>query len=290
MKKLISLLIAISCTCIGYSQLDFAPLGAKWYTRSHCPAIPQTSYAQFTVTEDSIIQSKYCTLIHTWSCFANFHGDIYVHQDGYEVFIFNEYDQEFQLIYDFSKQVGESWKVKVCTAAYATDTLIVIINEVDGIHRRAKILHSDSTVLYNNIRFGEGYGTEFSSGKLLLPEPINSKPPCTDELLCYEDPVEGLIYSIGSCVNTDTKQPDLPDVALTIFPNPAQQESTLQYELPIGVQGEVFIFDRSGKRLSQLSLSLSSGSLILPAYPAGLYFVTLFVDGRMVLSRRFIRI
>ncbi len=289
MKRLLFLFVIISSSSLAYGQLDFAPLGATWYTRQDCPALPLTFYSQFTVTEDSIIQGKYCTLINTWSCDVNSNGDIYVHQDGYRVYIYNEYDQEFQLVYDFSKSVGESWKVKVCEE-YSTDTLIVIITESSGIHRGAKVLRSDSSVLYNYLEFGEGYGTKFGTGKLLLPSPIIAEPPCSDELLCYEDPVEGFIITIDNCVNTNTKSPYLSNAELVIFPNPSYGESNLRYDIPSNSRGDVFIFDAMGRKHAEIRLNQSKESAVLPLLSPGLYIAALVIDGKIVTSEKFIRL
>ena len=99
-------------------QMPFTPLGAKWGGRIDCtptwaPCEPESYPYDYTfeVTEDTVIQGKYCTLISDkWD--IDFSTTI-VHQDGHKIYRYDREEEVFKLVLDFSKEVGESWQVEL---------------------------------------------------------------------------------------------------------------------------------------------------------------------------------
>lgn len=74
-----------------------------------------------------------------------------------------------------------------------------------------------------------------------------------------------------------------------IFPNPSTTETTLTYRLPPGKKGEVLIINALGSQLAEYPVTQSEGSLALPDYPSGLYFVSLLSEGRVLHTERLLK-
>ncbi|TAK42607.1 MAG: T9SS type A sorting domain-containing protein [Saprospiraceae bacterium] len=74
-----------------------------------------------------------------------------------------------------------------------------------------------------------------------------------------------------------------------IFPNPTASQATLGYQLPPGTTGAVHIFNSIGRQVEVFPVEQASGSLTLPEYPVGLYFVSLVVEGQVVRTERWVQ-
>ena len=118
MKKRAILAVTLFLPVFLLCQKPFAPLGAKWGGVVQClptfwPCPPSYPYNySFEVTEDTVIQGKYCTLIYDrdW----NFENEkTIIHQDGHQIYRYDRQAEDFKLVLDFSKDVGESWQIEV---------------------------------------------------------------------------------------------------------------------------------------------------------------------------------
>jgi len=78
-------------------------------------------------------------------------------------------------------------------------------------------------------------------------------------------------------------------VNFQISPNPTASQATLGYQLPPGTTGAVHIFNSIGRQVEVFPVEQASGSLTLPEYPAGLYFVSLVVEGQVVRTERWVQ-
>ena len=82
------------------------------------------------------------------------------------------------------------------------------------------------------------------------------------------------------------------EAQLSIYPNPAYSEATIQYVLPDGLnEATLTLYDLSGKLIEreQLQASSSTVTINLEKLIAGSYLVALENDGRILLRGKLIK-
>jgi hypothetical protein len=287
MKKLLVLALFFFSLNLSFAQyLPFAPVGAKWCLLYFCKPNTETHF-QFVVTEDTVIQDKYCTRLADtdWVCNSSFQPT-YVHWDSAtgRVFRYDIPSQEFKLVLDYSKNVGESWKVELCESAFFPDTAIVTVNVVEGRSRNVTIRDNQGTImLRDSITLWEGAGGEEEARRLLFYPPYAGS--CGTYFIDYHDP----IVNPGNCqITAETfEKSSLYD--FNIYPNPTTSETTLTYRLPIGEMGEVRLFDAFGRQVAVYALA-QEGRLTVSALPAGLYLASLVMEGRVLRTERLVKL
>ncbi|MEO1262161.1 MAG: T9SS type A sorting domain-containing protein [Bacteroidota bacterium] len=291
MKALFIVLFSIVIYTSSFGQVDFAPVGATWVGYVSCsgsnfPPPPPYHYS-FTVAEEDTIQGKYCTRLDFGAWICNGGEDTWVHQDGDQIYVYDVQSSSFKLVYDFSKEVGESWQIEVCEDIFGTNTINVTVLERDGSYRK---------ILTEGVNFGskefsiyEGFGGLENNERLLFPIYyfVHADPSCYDNLVCYEDPSLGLLYGSGSECLVSTDEVDA-DFSLDIHPNPSHAQATLSHEIPFNTNGEIFIFDGLGQQLTSFKLTGEKGTVDLPVFSSGIYFIALMIDGRPVLTKRWV--
>ena len=85
---------------------------------------------------------------------------------------------------------------------------------------------------------------------------------------------------------TDLQDLKEQQYSLQIYPNPSKGRSTVALALPNHVEGSLRIFNSLGQRIQTFSDLKGVSTLELEAYPPGLYYVTLFLDGRIVQTKK----
>jgi hypothetical protein len=222
MEKIILLVLAFASN-IALAQ-NFAPVGAKWHynTHSHSGMTPITRYTILEVIKDSIIQEKYCTVLSS--------GDIF-HEDDGKVFIVE--GQDFNLLFDFNAQPGDSWQVKaedVCSTGTATEFLKV--ENVDIVKLNGKMLKR----IWVRFPIDSYWGFEIGVSLHAIIETIGplgfmfpqqfcmADAYFNGHLRCYEDNYLGKFETgiVESCTYTSTGVAEIMREQIArAFPNPS---------------------------------------------------------------------
>lgn len=279
MKKSALLPLALCLSVFLFGQTPFAPVGAKWGATVQCypsvwPCPPEYPlFTVFEVTEDTIIQGKYCTLIaeRDW----NTTGKAIVHQDGQQIYRYDRVAEEFMLVLDFSKEVGESWQIEVPEYWTGSDTLTVTVTAKDGAFREVSV--GDDELWFTELPLYEGFGGVFYDHRLLLGDGmfIIADPIIRAELTCYMDPTEGLLFGEASaCEPTNVIDQASQGPAVTVFPNPTSSQITLECKLPFAHAIEWTLHDAQGRIITSETLAplMERQSLSTEHLPAGLYY------------------
>ncbi|MEO7175202.1 MAG: T9SS type A sorting domain-containing protein, partial [Saprospiraceae bacterium] len=114
-------------------ELKFAPTGATW-THSIQMLLPWVSiYNEWISIGDTSIQNKTCQIIQRFGepTVDDFTNRYYVYDEARVVYFFNFFNNDFSVLFDFNKEVGESWITIVdsCEIAITVDsTGIEMIN------------------------------------------------------------------------------------------------------------------------------------------------------------------
>ena len=293
MKKISTIFIALCFPIFSFSQLAFLPVGAIYTYVVSCSGGPPPTYYSFQVTEDTTIQGKYCTRLqdYEWLNNGNTDGRTYVHQDGQKVYRFDGSNQEFKLVLDFSKQVGESWKVEVDEGFFGTDTLTITVTEVLGIYREVSVV--GGLLDLGSVPIWEGFGGEYNSRLLVTALwVIQADPSCSEMVTCYQDPEAGVVYGSGQECTTATIDGKNERPILTIYPNPASNYIHCGVSVPSPTNGaSLRILDFQGRLVKASEVSPFSAEIFtFPVHdcPAGMYFLQYSEDGIVKGTQKFI--
>jgi hypothetical protein len=175
--KIVSVLaLVVIYQLASAQQPPFAPLGAKWvYNIYPCNSSTPIDQYVISVSEDSVIQGHYCTLVPSEYCpiDAGCTSNAYfVYQDGSKVYIYMPAEDDFQLLYDFSLPAGSSYKLAVCESEWAVDTLTINIVSNDPQENGYQVINATSPPPVSwgiNFTIIKGVGGRFTN-RLLLPD------------------------------------------------------------------------------------------------------------------------
>ncbi len=296
------LLVAFAVNSLE-SQIPFAPIGAKYYTKSECPPYGGPPPILWGITVDSVIQGKYCTQIS--SGFTNQlgylnDGNAFVHSDGYQVFIYDESAEVFHLVYDFAKEKGESYRIKLDEYSFKTDSATVVVDDVLDIDYnnhpavRQKLTvtsDNDSTSWWDDfsVDIYEGIGG-LNGNRLLIPQWVLIHTHCYTQDLCYYSPLTGAVPLLGNgsqpCEPVTVRDEQFLSY-FQISPNPSHGALSVQYDFPVKYQDvSVHIFDNTGKRIRMVKLEYLTGVMNIPELTSGIYSVAIVSEGQMLGAKK----
>lgn len=288
--------IVLALPVVLPAQVPFAPVGAEWGHFIQCapanfPCAPgYPIYFTAAVVSDTIIQGKYCTIVPEgdWGVTSSISElpDFIVHQDGHQIYRYDREAEVFKLVLDFAKEVGESWQMEVprMRTGLETDTLVLTVVEKSGTRR---LINVNSTYYFD---LYEGFGSIVPNRRLAFSPSwfYISHPFVWDELTCYTDPAEGLLYEgpMG-CVPSHSVQVPSEPLEFRVYPNPANAEAILVYSkpLPAGRPAHLVLSGLSGHVVLKKPLwpsSAQESSFSVWELPEGLYFWQVLSDGVQV--------
>ncbi len=290
MKKNAILTVILFLPVFLFCQKPFAPLGAKWGGIVQCsptfwpcpPSYPL--YYTFEVTEDTVIQGKYCTLIYDRDWGLGNEKTI-IHQDGHQIYRYDRQAEDFKLVLDFSKDVGESWQIEVPDSWAGTDTFTINVTEKDGAFRRVSI--SGDSPLFTDLPLYEGFGGLAHNKRLLIGFEffIIVDPIIWDELTCYIDPVEGLLFGNAlGCEPTSTAIRELEKAVFTVSPNPASTHIVLNWNYTLAKAAEWSLGDVLGRTIKSQALTPNTERQSMPVenLANGIYFWNVQSEGKII--------
>ncbi len=283
------------------SQIPFAPVGAKHYIKTECPPSYSPSFSFIAVSADTVLQGKYCTEINQNAFFYNCSFSRLVHSDSQKVFVYDDVNEEFNLVYDFSKQEGESYRIKLCYDLFEADsaTVNILIAEninygtIPAVKQRLEIVSdNDSTGWFSSIEYEiyEGIGGRW--GNILLFHPtFGTTSHCSIETLCYWSEYTGsvgIVWSHIPCIPNNTDE-EYSNNYFSISPNPSYASAQLKYDLPRHFKNaEILIFDSTGQLQYSFPIKDHVGKTTINNLPTGIYFIIMSSDGRPISSEKLI--
>jgi hypothetical protein len=285
-------ILFVFLTLTGFSQMEFAPIGAEWY---YCLPDPESgnplaSYEKFVVKKDTTIEGKTCKIIESQ------HSSEIMYEENGKVFY--RFRNNFKLIYDFTANEGDTieFEFKSHSAnSYIIDTtyqVFCLVTKVEPeIIDNKKIRRFFTSVIkhdsLNHVLWPKYYNYQEKIGfeyEFIYTIPI----PSVDgqhTLRCYQD--SDVHYATAWWKLID-KPCDYEYLTLTnqvstmewnVFPNPASDKLTiLQNQNTPYEQFRIKLSDCSGKILNESFLNLGEHNIEISTLPKGLYFLFIFND------------
>ncbi len=286
------------------AQVEFAPLGATWHF-DYYSFVSVLGYEKIVSVADTVVlgkPSKKLELELVWKDVGIIpstgvsHEIHFVHQDGDKIYHFNpgppNYMDDFEIMLDFSLGAGD-------TLFYA-----------DGVNYFA--VDSTGTIELNGEQLQAQFGKtwmDWSNGDTLtiVTEkfgPINNylflnitdycliDAPCRN-FRCYEDdsfPLLQLSEEDCEYIYTSTSEVS-KDGGMVLSPNPVSNYLQITFPQPAR-HASLRLFSAAGALLLErpLPAGATQEEISMDAFPAGLYFVQLFENGRLAGVKKFIKI
>jgi len=257
-----------------FSQVTWGPVGAKYhYTYWYDDFMSiQTGIMEVEVAGDTVIQGKNCRIFQqnsgiigwNWGC----DGNQYLYEESSRVNFFDDANQSFQLLYDFTKETGESWEVPLCeNLCYPFQNLTVRVDSVSLTELNGMMIKTQhvtflngSGIPFGNDRVYEGIGS--ATQMFFVDENCTTADVGFLNLRCFDSPIDGLFNFIGEdcdVINSVT-QGFGRNFDFIISPNPASDFVRFQFpDILRGKNLNCIIFSSDG-RTKKLLGSISIGN------------------------------
>jgi hypothetical protein len=292
--RILFLMVFLPTLCAA--QVDWAPVGAKWWYGLTMFAIDFSStesYYSMEVVEEVEMQGRTCRRLSFGhlgqDCFTCSSMPLYVYSDSGRVYYFNHEEDEFLLLYDMNKGIGESWDVRFTGLDGETTITLTVIDTmsivVNGIRLRQQQVNLDNWYLLGDV-ITEGIGGSIT----FFPICANASGHCESSypgLRCYQDSVVGLFpegIGLNSCEWTTPigiEERDKGDVK--VWPNPSSESFRFQVRglrstdiilTATDMQGRAFPLEKGvaeGRGISSEGIV----SMDVSRWPNGIYLITL---------------
>ena len=121
---------------IKLTAQDFAPIGAEWfYTERHAFS-GDITFLKITSNKDTIIDGKNCRVIQKHgNPMCSGRPDIeYMYQEDSVLYFYDTTFNRFQILYDLTKKLDESWFIEVVDIMYDNnlDSIKVTIDSISS--------------------------------------------------------------------------------------------------------------------------------------------------------------
>ena len=250
-----------------FSQIAWSPVGAKFhYTYWYDDFMSiKTEIMEVEVVGDTVIQGKSCRIFQqnsgiigwNWGC----GGNQYLYEESGRVYFFDDANQSFQLLYDFTKEAGEFWEVPLCeNLCYSFQNLTVRVDSVSFTELNGTMIKTQ------HVSFLDGSGIPFGNDRVYgglcsATQMFFVREKCTTadigflNLRCFDSPVDGLFNFVGEdcdVINSVT-QGFGRNFGFIISPNPASD--FVRFQFPDILRGKKFnciIFSLDGRTKKML--------------------------------------
>lgn len=274
MKKLyIFLFFAVALVGGAEGQQPFAPVGAKWHYTETSMASNDIYYTWFESVKDTIVINQACRkIIGRSGCAWN---TDYLFDRNDSVFFFNSNTQQFELLYNFAADVGDSWTIhhpidwggdndSTTLTVDSTDNIVI-----DGVV--LKVLYTKTVNGgHNNWWHFQGKHIQRIGAPYLFPV-FGGCDPMPGSLRCYQDSEIFYKQTEYECDYVSSVIAATDNI-ISIYPNPVEDI------LSILVSGdltdvEVQLFSADGQLIFQRSVISKIETINLSSLSLGVYYV-----------------
>lgn len=281
-----------------YEQNEFAPIGAEWFYDEQFTFSGDVDYIKFTSEKDTLVNGKMCRKItkrHKLICNDRPETE-FLYPSNDTVYFFDTIFNEFQILYVFDANAGDSWFIKVKDEILGLDSFEIYVDSVSSLQvneKKLKVLYV--TYYGNDVDLPEGFSSTIIEKIGDVQYMFNWYPRSyvcdanyTRGLRCYKDIDIGQ-YSTGirgSCdythVWTDIGKRNFND-KIKIYPNPTKKYLEINCETVS--EYKVEIYDIKGKFLLSTKFFNSIEILDVSNLEAG-YYVVVIRDAQGILGYR----
>ncbi len=248
----------LSCSLTLAGQ-GWAPVGAQWYYGEGFAFSGNVDYMLFESVGDTLIQGKACKRIEV----KRNQGQCYVrpmvehlYEQNDTIFLYDTVYQDFQILYNFNAQPGDSWQFRMLGWNATPDTAFVTLDSFDFVNINGQSLKR--IYCHASYRYDLSSGYPAVNDTFTVIEKIGHPnffyhhyeefyPVCdanySTGLRCYQDSSLGL-YQVDTSISCDYTYiwtgiaQHSNSKTIQIYPNPVQHTLQLSgnFELPLQYQ------------------------------------------------------
>ncbi len=301
--KILFLNFALIFVSIQLFAQEFAPVGAEWHYDEQFAFSGNINYMKFTSEKDTLINGQICKKItkrHKIGC--NERPEIeYLYTSNDTVFFLDTIFNEFQILYVFSANQGESWNIKIEDENLDIDTIIVnvdstSITNINGFNLKTLYVtyHKQAEYTYES-DYSSTIIEKIGDVKYMFNwnpwENIACDDNWTQGLRCYYDSLIGS-YSTNiadSCeytyIWTEIKDTKNTNDIFKIYPNPTS--NFINIETDNNTNYSIEILDITGK-LVYSTKTASNKKIKLNNFNSGIYLLRIKDNDNIISSKKII--
>ncbi|MFN8286223.1 MAG: T9SS type A sorting domain-containing protein [Chitinophagales bacterium] len=265
------------CMLLYYAKAQtWCPAGTSWTYGIGYAFSPKQDYCIWYYSGDTVINGHMCKQIHSNNPpFIEQSNNLITYEDSNKVYWWNAHINKFTVLYDFTKNAGESWTITKDTCAvlvHVDSTSTIIIN---GNSRKVQYVSGD---WYGNIVEGIGNRYQPTPDVWYLCYGIYVDMDYYTGLRCYQDTIIGFhdFQIAPSCDYIVSGIQENAVSTFTISPNPASDFITVS-NLPRDAKAYI-IFNGLGELTAKGVVSKESEQINLQNLPAGNYYLQIIAD------------
>ena len=292
MKILFTLFFAFQALFNLLAQgADFAPLGAKWYYTEETYAPPKIFPHIVEVLSKELYQGKLCSkLIGTGP--GSLPDPCFVYTQNDTVYFYSLLSNRFEMLYDFSAGVGDSWVIGGLLGdpgPFGSDTIVVdSMSQISINGMSLKVWHISNTIMFD---WGDRIIERIGNDGLFGPQ-YGLYDIMIWGLRCFED--QNVVYHFVPypcdtiIITTGVTGLDLPE-KVQVFPNPVRDK------VNIILEGEMSdcsfqVYDLTGKLVKRVPLPVASTEISLEDLPPAIYCWELASKGKRVKMGKLVKL
>jgi len=292
MKKLLIFVLLLANCLIGFSQPEFAPIGAEWHYHFQEGMYSHSSgYYLIKSIKDTVIDSKKCkilsqTLVNSKRVSFD-RGQSIVYQDTTENKIYRYLYGKFYLLYDFTKAVGDTIVIKEPYSASKYDSIVIVVDRVsvETWSGNIKLKSFDvRKIHWGTFDFMGNITEKLGNSQFLFPvSQLQCDSGCPEELRCYKD--DKIRYGALNipCDTVYTYTNNLNTSEISVFPNPFTNSFTIKTGNRSERQLSIDIFNIYGQLiLHDVIPGNEDYQINLNGYPRGFYYLTVKTSDRSI--------
>ncbi|MCF8307484.1 MAG: T9SS type A sorting domain-containing protein [Bacteroidales bacterium] len=287
---------------------NWAPEGASWHYNETYAFYPDSTYIKYESVGDTVIDGQACKKLdkyHYVYYLMRDHDEEYMFSRNDTVFVYDNYIEDFQMLYDFNAEAGDTWYRLIPDAYDDTDTSFVHIDsttttEINGV--TLEKFYATFEMVYHSDNFDDWtYNGEIIERIGYMDYMFYSTPVTyftydhnfATGLRCYEDDILGLYETgmVDSCTYTYYWEPTRTNFAKTsnirTYPNPVKKLLNIDTE----IKGEITFSLRSltGKIVEKGSIN-ENGAINVSTLNKGLYILFINRNDQIIHRKKIIKL
>lgn len=288
MRLVLFIYILIGLTSQAFSQ--HFPTGTKWnFNEMSSNGLEYYDGPKyFENMGDTIFNGETLQYISgNGTCWAT--EDILIKAAGDKIYVLNDCDSTFSLLYDFGAIVGDKFKIYEGTCWHPDDYIEIEIDSIETITINSSSLkkfyyHTINTT--SNLSFPGDIIEGIGNTHTLIPA-IAVCDPWTHNLRCLDHPTIGY-YNSGLYSNCDTIktypidhiEESLTKNSITIYPHPIVDEINITSDSPIT---KILLTSISGQTINSYELEGVKNITLGPKLHTGIYLIHIATeDGSII--------
>ena len=285
------MLIALQLPFLARAQVtEFAPIGAKWYYSEQAffpPPFGEFPHVVEVVSKE-MYQGQLCSKLvgigTTLVPSATVPDPLYVYSQNDSVFFYSLLSGQFELLYDFGAEAGDTWVIGGLGTPDGYDSLAVHVDSTSQLlinGHTLKVLH----ISYPVLPYEWGYEIIAGVGCTFFLTPdygLYEGGPMG--LRCYIDPSVDLHFVPYPCDTTIITVSTLDTEALdhiSAFPNPAKDYIHILIAADVG-KCSLRLFDQMGRLVRQVAVHVGMNTIETTGLNPGLYVWEIFHENKPV--------